>query len=676
MRHYVISLTAILAVISPCGFAWGQDADVEASFDPAYFSQFQPNTASDMVSQIPGFIIQDDGSGERGLGQANLNILINGRRPSSKSSDAAVVLERIPATKVERIDILDGASLDIPGLSGQVANIVTSTGQLSGSWNYAARLEEGTEPQLSEGTLSIRGSNTSGSLEYSATIGHNIFTFSEQGKEQYFDGGGTLFEDRLEDINFEFTRPSADLSLSHTAANGNVANLNVSAGGRNQNLGATEDFLAITDAGQTGQSFFSSGEDEYSYEIGGDYSFSAGSGALKLIGLHRYENSDFNTSIDINALGSPALRRDFNTLDKEGEYIARAEYSWKSKQADDWQLSWEGAFNYLDSTTELGVNGAFLEPQEVRVEEQRTEANLTHSRKLSEKLNLQASLGAEYSEILVKSDAAPADGFFRPKGFLALSYDANERYTWRVKVERQVGQLNFTDFRDSRSLTDGNVNSGNVDIVPTQSWTSNIELERRDDKFLSGTLALFANYIEDPVDRILFPDGTEGPGNLDSAWLYGVKGNATWLLDRYGLKGMRLEASGSLQDSSIDDPITQVSRRLNNTTLWSYNINLRHDIPNTHWAWGANLSHNKTSPFLRLSESLQSNFDIPPAEYFITHKDLFGTRVRLKFENAPQWTLERERLVFAPDRNGQLIRREFAARKRGNRFSIEISDTF
>jgi len=564
--------------------------------------------------------------------------------------------------------------LDIPGLSGQVANVITSTGSLSGSWNYAARFEEGTEPQLTDGGVSISGSNTTGSVEYAASLNHGIFTFSEKGDEQFFDPDGVFYEDRSEDSNFELTRPSIDVNLTFKQANGNIANLNLSGGLRNQNFAAYENFSAVTSDGQTGQSLFTSGEDEY--EIGADYSFPLGDGNLKLIGLHSYENSDFNRGFDVNVYDISTSKQAFNFLDKEAEFIGRAEYSWKSDAEHDWQLSWEGAFNSLDSTTEFGLDDVFFDPENVRVEEQRTEANVTHSRSLSDKLNIQASLGAEYSQIEVTTNEDPSEGFFRPKGFLALSYDANSRYTWRTKVERAVGQLNFTDFRTSRSLTDGTANAPNVKIVPTQSWNAELELERKDDKKLSGALTVFANYIEDPVDRILFPDGTEGPGNLDHAWLYGIRGNASWLLDSFGLKGMRVEANGSIQDSSIEDPVTLVNRRQNQTTLWNYNLNLRHDIPQTSWAWGINFEQSRKSPLFRRDEIRYNNFDIPFVDYFITHKDLLGMTVSVKVENAPHWKLNRERLIYSGDRNGDLLRREFVSRKRGNRISLEISDTF
>ena len=71
-------------------------------FRPGDFDQYSPRTAFDMVSRIPGFSIREDNSGDRGLGQAEGNVLINGRRISGKSVTTREALERIPATNVRR----------------------------------------------------------------------------------------------------------------------------------------------------------------------------------------------------------------------------------------------------------------------------------------------------------------------------------------------------------------------------------------------------------------------------------------------------------------------------------------------------------------------------------------------------------------------------------------------
>ncbi|MEL6506424.1 MAG: TonB-dependent receptor plug domain-containing protein, partial [Pseudomonadota bacterium] len=58
---------------------------VRAQFSPEDFARFAPRTALDMVQQIPGFVIRE-GASDRGFGQADTNVLINGRRISGKSN--------------------------------------------------------------------------------------------------------------------------------------------------------------------------------------------------------------------------------------------------------------------------------------------------------------------------------------------------------------------------------------------------------------------------------------------------------------------------------------------------------------------------------------------------------------------------------------------------------------
>ena len=676
MRHHFISLAAAFAVLTTYSVAASQDSKVSASYEPSYFSQFQPNTAQDMVRRIPGFSIQDSGGGDRGLGQANLNILINSRRPSSKSSNANVILGRIPFNSVTRIDIVDGASLDIPGLSGQVANIITTQaeGSLAGSWRYDARFADGTDPQLLEGEISVTG--TRGNLEFVASLGAGQFTFDEVGEEIFFDGNRNVFEDRTEDVFFTLERPQASLNLTYTPDNSHVANLNLSTRLSNRRNGERETFQMVLPQGTTGASFSDRGEDELEYEIGGDYAFPLGNGTMKLIALHRFEDSDSNSSFVDLPLGDDVFRSTFNRRDKEGEFIGRGEYSWSAGKGQDWQLSWEGAFNFLDSDTEFADSETPLTLDNVRVEETRTEANVTHSWKLSDKVNVQTSIGAEYSELDVTTGLAPARTFFRPKGFIAASYNANEDYTWRVRVERDVGQLNFGTFVSSVDLTENTANTGNDNIVPTQFWNGEIEVERKGGGIVSGTAKVFARFIEDPIDRILFADGSEGPGNLDNAFRYGVEGNMTWVFDTLGAKGLRLELEGGLQDSSIDDPVTLSSRQISDTMIWNYEIDLTHDIPNTNWAWGLELSHFRQSTFFRLDETFQAKFRDPRNIVTLTHKDVFGMRLDIFFQNFVRRRIERERLIFDGDRTGDLIGGEFFSRQRGRRMGFSLSDTF
>ncbi len=644
------------------------------SYAPEYFTPFQPTTAIDMVARIPGFILQGGDTGERGFGQANLNILINGRRPSSKSSDASEILGRIPADKVKRINIVDGASLDIPGLSGQVADIITAGGSLSGNWEYAARWARDTEPQLLEGEISVSGS--SGDLAYVASFRAGQFTFSENGPETFADGFGTVFEDRTEDIGFAGNRPQLDLNLTWTPNNGHIANLNLAGELFNQRFSNNETFQALTPRGNTGQSRFDNGEDEYNYEIGGDYTLPFGIGKLKLIGLHRFENSEFTDVFQNFTTGQLPFVSRFDRDAEEGETIARAEYSWARGNQHDWQLSAEGAFNVLDDTSGFTNNNTSPNSTTVRVEERRAEGNLTHSWAVSDRLNIQTSLGGEYSRLAVVSGTDPAREFVRPKGFISASYKQSDHYTWRSKIERGVGQLDFGTFISAVNLTENFVSSGNAQIVPTQFWNAEVELERKDPKTLSGTVKAFVRFIEDPIDRIRFNDGTEGPGNLDDALLYGIEANATLLLDSIGWDGARLELEGALRDSQIDDPITTLTRRINNTNIWDYEIELRRDIPNTPYAWSLELDQNRQSPFFRLDQSFDVHLDRPSMQFTVSHKDFLGMRLDLTLQNILKFNIERPRIIFDGDRNGNILEIQNFSRSRGRRISLVISDTF
>src|SRR5204863_3825235 len=98
-------------------------------------AQFAPRTALDMLNRVPGFSIKQEDQA-RGLGEATGNVVINGQRISGKSNDVVTELSHIPAANVERIEIVDGATLNIPGLSGPVANVIVRSTGISGQWEY------------------------------------------------------------------------------------------------------------------------------------------------------------------------------------------------------------------------------------------------------------------------------------------------------------------------------------------------------------------------------------------------------------------------------------------------------------------------------------------------------------------------------------------------------------
>ena len=69
------------------------------SYPAGFFSRFRPDSALDMLNQLPGFRLNFGGV-LRGYGSDTGNVLIDGRRPSSKRVTVPSILVRIPASQV------------------------------------------------------------------------------------------------------------------------------------------------------------------------------------------------------------------------------------------------------------------------------------------------------------------------------------------------------------------------------------------------------------------------------------------------------------------------------------------------------------------------------------------------------------------------------------------------
>ena len=109
------------------------------SYDEEYFQRFEPLSVGDMLKRVPGVSFQSD-IGEyaepslRGIGSEYTQILINGRRVTGGTNDNTVVVDRIPAEMVERVEIIRSPSSDIDsqGVGGTLNIILKEGAQLSG----------------------------------------------------------------------------------------------------------------------------------------------------------------------------------------------------------------------------------------------------------------------------------------------------------------------------------------------------------------------------------------------------------------------------------------------------------------------------------------------------------------------------------------------------------------
>src|SRR3569833_3598526 len=104
-------------------------------YDAGFFAQYAPRSAYDIVRRIPGFTLDlgnssaASGVDVRGFAGTAGNIVLNGGRPSSKSETLDVLLSRIPASRVVRVEVGPG---DLYGADysskTQVANLILREG--------------------------------------------------------------------------------------------------------------------------------------------------------------------------------------------------------------------------------------------------------------------------------------------------------------------------------------------------------------------------------------------------------------------------------------------------------------------------------------------------------------------------------------------------------------------
>jgi len=617
-----------------------------AVYDAAYFTRFAPRSALEMLNRLPGFSIQNPNdrrrqnneTEQRGLGQANQNVLLNGKRLTSKSSTIADQLGRIPAANVLRIEILDGTALDTPGLTGPVANIVSSqTSSFAGQfeWNAIHRFTTNRWNFL-KGNASLSGSN--GDLDYTLALVNDGLRLGAKGPTLIHDGTGELTERRYTIYHFNDDKPKLTAELSYDGIPGVLANLSLSYARiySDTHDPDTRELIGGVDQAQDRHLR----QRGYEYEIAGDVEFGLGPGRLKLIGLESYKRRDNveTAIISFADLSAPTGKRYLSDSNK-GERIARAEYSWPMLGSE-WQFAGEAAFNRIDNVAALFTldpSGDFIEVEfpggTGGVREDRYETILSNIGQLSGKLSYQLTAGAEFSTISQTGADAISRSFVRPKGSASLAWSPKDGWDLSFELARRVGQLDFADFLASASLGDEYQNSANARLVPQQSWEVQVEASHEFGGWGTATLKLFHHRISDIVDIVALPDGTAAKGNIDSARVTGGSVDATIDLDALGLDGARLDLQAKLEHSRVLDPIDGIVRSIGRREKHYFDVAFRHDIPQTDFAWGIHGYSRRNGFYFRVDEEGREYFGPTFVEAYVEHKDLMGLTVRLQLEN-------------------------------------------
>jgi outer membrane receptor for ferrienterochelin and colicins len=644
-------------------------------FLPADFARYAPRTAMDMVRQVPGFQIRSAVEG-RGLGQAQENIVVNGQRVADKSGGAAAELERMPASRVVRIELTDASDLGIPGLTGLIANVITAKVKAaSGRFSWEPQL-----PMKDVGGKIFRGnasySSKAGPIDYTVAVEDTQMPNGSGGITLLRDAEGALIETREESGAVANDQPRVSAQFVLDGPGTSVGNANVSY--RFKDDITTEVSHRIAANGTvTDRSVVSLGQGRV-LELGGDFSFDFVGGRLKLIGLYELDNDPFVSTATSISPGLAKTGDEIRRHRRASELIGRAEYDLRLGQ-NDFQLSAEAAYNTLDSEADRYVfdaSGALVPVPfpgaSGTVGEDRYEVMASWGMPLGESLSLQLTGGAEHSTI---EAGGISRSFFRPKGSATLTWRADAQMAVTLRAERTVGQLAFADFLATVNLTDQNASSANAELRPPVTTGASIDINRKLGPWGSTTFVGYFRSVDDVIDYIPVGPKAEARGNIDRATRYGFEWKSTLLFDELGLPGLRTDVRFLLEHSHLTDPLTGEQRSISGNFQQILDTTVRYDIPATPWALGLNFINRVQSPTYRLSE-LSYRRDGPVfVDAYVEHKNVFGLTVRASLFNVTDAPTRLYRFLSARRTDGiQLIERR--DRDSGRRVSFSVRGTF
>jgi outer membrane receptor for ferrienterochelin and colicins len=654
------------------------DANV---FTPDYFARFAPQTAYDMLLQVPGFSIRtaDD---VRGLGQASENVLINGQRVTDKSGGAVALLQKVSAGDVLRIEIREAALFGIAGLTGQVANVILKAdrkGSGNFSWSPAVRAHYA-EPRWFSGSISYNG--TAGNLDYTVSLENKASRGALGGNDyRVLSPAGVLIE-RRDQVNWNST-DDAKLSaiLKYNGAGGLQANLTLDYDPYWQR-GANDQRRERVDGNDNDWTSLNHTWG-FRYDVIGDVSVPLGTGRLKLIGLRHYEHApalvDQRTDYDS---GAPSDGVRYGQDGKTSETVGRLEYHWKGGP-NDWTISLERADNQFDQVStlaSLNPDGSYTDipyPQGTGiVAETRYEGIAALSRALSPNLDLQLAGGAEYSQLGERGTGVAPRRFFRPKGSALLAWRPARGWDASLKLERKVGQISFSDFLANQDITNGRGNDANPNLVPPQSWEVTGEVSRNFGRWGKTRLKLYHYRIEDIVDHIPIDVVGDAVGNLPRATRSGIQSISTIQFDPIGWRGAKLDADIGIERSRVHDPLTGVPRAISNTRDRWADLTLRHDVPGTQFAWGGGLSFDHYGLTYYLDE-VNQQWEGPYVSVFVELKDVKGLKVNFQIFNINDGRVRYWRNVYSGRRNAApmaFVERQYQTV--GPIFTLTISGKF
>ena len=674
----------VLSGVAPAAFAQttpapSAPASDSAAFAPAYFAAYNPVTAADMVSRIPGFELRD-GDDRRGFGGSAGNLLINGERPSSKASPSDL-LKRIPASEVIRIELIAGTSAqaDVRGQS-QFVNVVTRTTRKTASSSYVLGLRH---VQFSDRIGWLTQVSSSIPLGSKAELDLDIQSPNTLGRAENRDvlmtaagvtTGNRIFVGRPTNVGLQ---GSAHLRWKATPTD--AVNLNVQyvpswwTSDSFQLESLPNGALTSSILGRTDYT------NNYTLELGGDWDHHISSTlSTKLIILVSNGNVDQLDSFKIFTAPATSLTRVQDRTTANGERIVRGRLKWAISSAHTLEFGGEGAFNFRDTglkiTSQLpgkAPTPVILPVADARVEEVRGEVFASDIWTVSPRLTVETDLNVETSRITQTGDQHQERNFRYIKPRLIATYALGPKANLRASLIRDVSQLDFAEFSSAVDFVNTSTIIGNPNLKPEKAWKFRAEWETRLAAHTALTAAAFYDSIQDVHDLVVL-NGVDAFGNIGAGSRFGAEIRASMPLDFVGVPDAELRVNGLYQQTRVTDPVTGKTRSFSvplerqgtvagapvlnaGNKDWAYVVNFRQNLAAIQSSWGITATQWAGRREFHLAEEYKYVREKPRLDLFLETTAFKPVTLRVYANNILTSTETRTRSFYAGSRASGII---------------------
>ena len=663
-RNTALSRMLLMVILGFAPAALAQQAAI-LTYKMDYFAGTQLSTAYDLVGRLPGFVY-DNGNSNRGYSGSAGNVLIDGTRPTAKTDDLQTVLQRIAIARVDHVEVIRGGA---PGIDMQGQAVIA---------NIILKREDSTTTIL---TLSnnFYGSGHDvpfGNVEFTRKSGDEVYdiTFSRYGTNaDDSPGTGTTSFSPVGKPAIVTAAERKGLDRLGWGLNGSVL-LPFLGGKFGANFtGQATIYNSGVIYGAPKNSVFFSSQKRRPLELGTHWDGAWGAANLTLLGLQRLDHQrNLNTS-DISS-GHEVFRNVRNT----GESIMSLRARYDASEDLTLESGVEGAYNFLNGLSSDVLNGTAktVTGANTRVHEGRGEIFAQASWKISAEWALEAGLRGEVSAIAAQG--VPARLLSFPKPRLLLSWSPLPNNQFRLRYERLVGQLDFSNFIASSDLAGSGVSAGNVRLRPDRRW----QLEGIYEAHFWTKGALLLSWlhedITDLVDYIPIGGGSDGPGNVPKAVNDRFDVEFSLPLDDAGLDGGIFKTSLKWYDSALKDPVTGQTRSISNQRDRALNFIYTQDMP----AWNSSLEMDFTpsgfsQPTYRIAQVTKFRLAASYFTFIWDWRPAPDIDLLFRANNAIPYLFEQEQDIYSGPRNTSPLSEIDEQRIVTNpRFQLQLRKTF